>query len=129
MEILKAGALYFALVFGAGFLLGAIRVPLLVPRFGERTAELMEMPIMFVITIVSARWIVLRITSYNVCYTKLLRRRLPVVLTRLEVQTILMHLHGMKWLAAMLMYGAGLRLLECLRLRVKDIDFGYRQIT
>ncbi|MGB3399006.1 MAG: integron integrase [Candidatus Deferrimicrobiaceae bacterium] len=55
-------------------------------------------------------------------------RRLPVVLTRLEVQTILMHLHGMKWLAAMLMYGAGLRLLECLRLRVKDIDFGYRQI-
>lgn len=60
MEILKAGALYFALVFGAGFLLGAIRVPLLVPRFGERTAELMEMPIMFVITIVSARWIVLR---------------------------------------------------------------------
>lgn len=55
-------------------------------------------------------------------------RRLPVVLTRLEVQTILMHLHGMKWLATMLMYGAGLRLLECLRLRVKDIDFGYRQI-
>jgi hypothetical protein len=38
MEILKAGTLYFALVFGAGFLLGAIRVPLLVPRFGERTA-------------------------------------------------------------------------------------------
>lgn len=48
MEILKAGALYFAFVFGAGFLLGGIRVPLLVPRFGERTAELMEMPIMFV---------------------------------------------------------------------------------
>jgi hypothetical protein len=60
MEILKPGALYFAFVFGAGFLLGAIRVPLLVPRFGERTAELMEMPIMFVVTIVSARWIVLR---------------------------------------------------------------------
>ena len=56
-------------------------------------------------------------------------RRLPVVLTRQEIQTILLHLHGMKWLAAMLMYGASLRLLECLRLRVKDIDFGYRQVV
>ncbi len=55
-------------------------------------------------------------------------KRLPVVLTRREMQTVLWHLHGMKWLAAMLMYGVGLRLLECLRLRVKDIDFGYRQI-
>lgn len=56
-------------------------------------------------------------------------RPLPVVLTRQEVQTILMHLHGEKWIAAMLMYGAGLRLLECLCLRVKDIDFSYRQIV
>ncbi|HBX42781.1 MAG TPA: integron integrase [Deltaproteobacteria bacterium] len=56
-------------------------------------------------------------------------RRLPVVLTRQEVQNVLMHLHGEKWIAAMLMYGAGLRLLECLRLRVKDIDFSYRQIV
>lgn len=60
MEILKSGVLYFTFVFGAGFLLGVIRVLLLVPRFGERTAELMEMPIMLVVTIVSARWIVLR---------------------------------------------------------------------
>lgn len=56
-------------------------------------------------------------------------KRLPVVLTRREVQDVLGHLAGPKWIAAMLMYGAGLRLLECLRLRVKDIEFEYRQVT
>lgn len=55
-------------------------------------------------------------------------KRLPVVLTRDEVRAVLSLLHGPKWIAAMIMYGSGLRLLECLRLRVKDIDFGYRQI-
>jgi integron integrase len=54
---------------------------------------------------------------------------LPVVLTRDEVTAVLKHLSGANLIAAMLMYGAGLRLLECLTLRVKDIDFGYRQIT
>jgi hypothetical protein len=57
---IKAGLAYFALVFGAGFVLGAIRVPFLVPRFGERVAELIEMPIMFVVIWVSARFIVRR---------------------------------------------------------------------
>ena len=55
-------------------------------------------------------------------------KRLPVVLTREEVGRILLHLQGTKWLVATLMYGAGLRVLECLRLRVKDLDFSYRQI-
>jgi hypothetical protein len=57
---LKAGLAYFALVFGAGFVLGSIRVSLLVPRFGERVAELVEMPIMFVVIVASARFIVRR---------------------------------------------------------------------
>jgi len=48
-------------------------------------------------------------------------KKLPVVLTRAEAQTLLSCLHGSKWLMAILLYGAGLRLLECLRLRVKDI--------
>jgi hypothetical protein len=61
MEILKAGVLYFALVFGAGFVLGPIRILWVVPRFGTRMAELMETPIMFVVTIVAARWIVRRL--------------------------------------------------------------------
>ncbi len=55
--------------------------------------------------------------------------RLPVVFTREEVRRILARLDGVEFLMASLLYGAGLRLLECLRLRVKDIDFGYNQIT
>jgi integron integrase len=54
--------------------------------------------------------------------------KLPVVLTSEEVRRVLEHLRGTNWLVAMLLYGAGLRLLESLRLRVKDVDFGYRQI-
>ena len=56
-------------------------------------------------------------------------KHLPVVLTRREVRDILGNLYVQNRIAAMFMYGAGLRLLECLRLRVKDIDFEYRQIT
>ena len=55
--------------------------------------------------------------------------RLPVVLTRDEVHKIFAHLHGMHRLMAGLLYGSGLRLMECVRLRVKDVDFGYLRIT
>jgi integrase len=55
--------------------------------------------------------------------------RIPVVLTREEVIAVLQRLRGRDWLMASLMYGAGLRVMECQRLRIKDIDFGYRQIT
>lgn len=54
--------------------------------------------------------------------------RLPVVLTEAEVKRLLAGMHGMKWLMASLLYGAGLRQRECLVLRVKDIEFAYRQI-
>jgi integron integrase len=56
-------------------------------------------------------------------------RRLPVVLTKSEVTAVLNQLDGVPYLAAALMYGSGLRLMECLRLRVKDLDFSYNQIT
>lgn len=56
-------------------------------------------------------------------------QRLPVVLTQGEVQALLAHLNGHHHLMASLLYGAGLRLMECVRLRVKDIDFGYCQLT
>lgn len=49
-------------------------------------------------------------------------KRLPVVMTRAEVKVVLEQLTGDKWLMAGLMYGAGLRLMECLRLRVQDLD-------
>jgi integron integrase len=56
-------------------------------------------------------------------------KRLPVVMTREEVRAVLSHLEGDKWLMASLMYGAGLRLMECLRLRVQDVDSAGNQIT
>jgi integrase len=55
-------------------------------------------------------------------------KRLPVVMTREEVKAVLTNLTGDKWLMASLMYGAGLRLMECLRLRVQDIDFSRKEI-
>jgi len=55
-------------------------------------------------------------------------KRLPVVLTKEEVRSVLAQLSGEAWLVSSLMYGSGLRLLECLRLRVQDIDFGGNQI-
>ncbi len=55
--------------------------------------------------------------------------RVPVVLTKEEVRLVLDQLKGTNWLIGNLLYGSGLRLIEALRLRVKDLDFGYRQIT
>ncbi|NOS74348.1 MAG: integron integrase [Methyloglobulus sp.] len=55
-------------------------------------------------------------------------KRLPVVLNRDEVQAILSRLSGTQWLIASLLYGTGMRILECLRLRVQDIDFKRREI-
>ena len=54
--------------------------------------------------------------------------RLPLVLTREEVRAVLAHVRPPYRLMAELLYGSGLRLLECLRMRVKDIDFGYSRI-
>jgi hypothetical protein len=61
--LLKPALVYFALVFGTGFALGAIRVPLLVPRLGERYAELLEMPFMLVAIVLAARFVVRRYPS------------------------------------------------------------------
>jgi hypothetical protein len=58
MRIPRAGLVYFALVFGAGFALGAIRVPFVVPHIGVRYAELLEMPFMFLAVLFSARYVI-----------------------------------------------------------------------
>jgi integron integrase len=55
-------------------------------------------------------------------------KRLPVVLTRDEVQAVLSRLSGTHWLIASLLYGTGMRIMEGLRLRVKDVDFKRREI-
>jgi len=73
MGTLKAGAVYFALVFAAGFMLGTIRTLWVVPRLGVRTAELAEAPVMFCISILAARWVVRHIQ-----FSPLRSRRLAV---------------------------------------------------
>ncbi len=55
-------------------------------------------------------------------------KRLPVVLTASEVRSLLLHMHGTTGLIAQLLYGTGMRLLEALRLRVKDVEFARREI-
>jgi len=54
--------------------------------------------------------------------------RLPTVLTQAEAEALLAQLTGVRWLLVSLLYGAGLRVMECLRLRVKDVDLEYRQV-
>lgn len=56
MHTIKAAAIYFAITFGAGFVLGTIRTLCIMPRVGERKAELMEAPLMLAVTILTARW-------------------------------------------------------------------------
>jgi len=58
--ILKAATAYFALVFGAGFVLGPIRILFIAPRFGVRVAELIEAPIMLLVIVFAAKWLVRR---------------------------------------------------------------------
>lgn len=55
-------------------------------------------------------------------------RHLPVVLTTDEVRALLAQFDGTRWIIYALLYGTGMRIMECMRLRVKDIDFAYKQI-
>ena len=59
-KTITAGLVYFAIVLGTGFVLGILRVPFLVPRIGERWAELAEMPIMAVVIYLAAGYILRR---------------------------------------------------------------------
>ena len=59
--------------------------------------------------------------TFNVSQARV-SRRLPVVLTRDEVRAVLVRMDGTMWLIASLLYGGGLRIMECLRLRVKDVE-------
>jgi hypothetical protein len=61
VRILKSGLLYFALVFAVGFMLGPVRIFWIAPRVGARTAELLEAPVMLLVSVVVARWIVRRL--------------------------------------------------------------------
>ena len=60
-RVMLGAAVYFGIVFGVGFVLGAVRVPFVVPRLGERLAELLEMPFMFVAIYLAAGHVVRRL--------------------------------------------------------------------
>lgn len=57
VRLLKASGIYFSLVFGAGFLLGPVRVLIIEPRVGARVAELLEAPFMLAVIVAAGRWI------------------------------------------------------------------------
>jgi hypothetical protein len=57
VRVLKPAAVYFALVFGTGFVLGTLRVLWVVPRVGTRMAELVESPLMLLASMLAARWV------------------------------------------------------------------------
>ena len=56
--IVKAAVMYFGIVFGAGFVLGLLRILFIVPRFGARIAELLEAPVMLLVIVFAAKWVV-----------------------------------------------------------------------
>jgi hypothetical protein len=95
MPILIAGLLYFALVFGAGSVLGAIRTRWIVPRLGTRMAELMETPIMLVITILAARWTVRRLAVPSTPPARLAMGFVALGLLLVAEFTLVLWLRGM----------------------------------
>lgn len=80
-QTIRAGFAYFALVLGAGFILGVLRVPLLVPRIGERWAELAEMPIMAAVIFLAAGYILRRFPDIRSPARSLLAGTLAFVLS------------------------------------------------
>jgi len=94
-QSLKAAVLYFALVFGAGFVLGPIRVLWVVPRVGTRAAELMEMPIMFAVIVVAARWVVRRLAVPSARADRLAMGAAALALVLLMDFTVVLRLRGM----------------------------------
>jgi len=75
------------------------------------------------------RHIIVRPLSTDMHFNKArVSQKLPVVLTRSEIQNLLLNMHPKHMLIAQLLYGSGLRLMEALRLRVQDIDFDYLSV-
>lgn len=92
---LRAGAVYFALVFAAGFSLGALRVLFVVPLVGARIAELAEMPIMLLAVILAARWTCRRLALPYVAAQRLVIGLIALSLLLLFEFTLVLRLRGM----------------------------------
>jgi len=97
LTVVASGALYFALVFGAGFVLGPIRILWAVPRFGTRVAELLEMPIMLAVIVAAARWIVRRFHVPSTVASRLGMGCLALGLLLAAEFTLVLRLRGMSY--------------------------------
>lgn len=95
MQLLKAGAIYFALVFGAGCVLGPIRILWLVPKVGERIAELIETPVMLAVIILAARWVARRFVTPRTPYRLLAVGLISLGLLLLAELTLVLWLRGL----------------------------------
>ena len=95
IRTLRAGTLYFAIVFGIGFLVGSIRVLWLVPRVGTRSAELMEAPIMLAVSLFAARWTIRRLAVPAVFSCRLVMGLLALILMLTAEFTFVLWLRGM----------------------------------
>jgi hypothetical protein len=95
MRAAAAGLLYFLLVFGAGFVLGPIRVLWLVPRLGTRTAELLEMPIMLAVIVAAARWLVRRLAVLPDPRQRLVMGAFALALLLVAEFTLVLRLRGL----------------------------------
>jgi hypothetical protein len=95
MAALAPGVLYFAVVFGAGCVLGPIRLLWVVPRFGSRAAELMEMPVMLAVILIAARSIVRRLASPRTVSRRLAMGAIALVLLLGAEVALLLPLRGL----------------------------------
>jgi len=97
VRALKAGVLYFAVVFGAGFVLGPIRVFYVEPRLGTRVAELLESPIMFFVSVIAARLIVRRLAVPRVVFQRLTMGGIALVLMLLAEFSFVSWIRGLSF--------------------------------
>ncbi len=93
--VLKSGVVYFLLVFGAGFVLGPVRVLLVEPRVGARMAELLEAPVMLAVIVVAARWVVGRFCASSGKPVRFGVGALALSLLLLAEFTVVLSLRGM----------------------------------
>lgn len=94
-RIAAAGAAYFALAFAAGFALGTIRVLAVVPRVGERAAELVEAPLMLAVVVAAARFVVRRFVPGAPAAARLAVGLLGVALLLAVEFTVVLALRGL----------------------------------
>jgi hypothetical protein len=95
MRPLVAGVAYFAMVFGAGFVLGPIRILWLAPRVGARIAELIEMPVMLAVIVLAARFLVRRMNVAPAVSSRIGMGLVGLVLLLTAEFTLVLRLRGM----------------------------------